>query len=109
VPDDDEGVANSSCDQDDSQSIHEQIVSGVIADLVRDCESRSRQHEMGQDLRASFSKHEVGDDDANETNDGDEVIDGLHSVRPILGSRAIISRSAYSTMIRKRKATANPA
>jgi hypothetical protein len=109
MPDDNERVANSSHDQDDGQDVHEQVTSGVIAELVGDCEGRRRQHEMGQDFHASFSKHEVGDDNANETYDGNEIIDSLHQVRPILRSRAIISRSACPIMLRKRKATANPA
>jgi hypothetical protein len=78
MPNDNECIANSSGDQDDSQDVHEQVISGVIADLVSDREGRSRQQEMGQHFHASFSKHEVGDDNANETYDGDEIIDSLH-------------------------------
>jgi len=78
MPNDNERVANSSDDQDDSQDVHQQVISGVIADLVSDREGRSRQHEMGQDFSTSFSKHEVGGDNANETYDGNEIIDSLH-------------------------------
>jgi hypothetical protein len=85
MPNDNEGIANSSGDQDDSQDVHEQVISGVIADLVGDGEGRGRQHEMGQHFRTSFSKHEVGDHNANETYDGDEIINSLHQVRPLLG------------------------
>jgi hypothetical protein len=78
MPDDNERVANSSDDEDDSKDVHEEVISGVIADLVSDREGRGRQHEMGQNFHASFSKHEVGDDNANETYDGNEIIDCLH-------------------------------
>jgi hypothetical protein len=78
MPNDNERIANSSDDQDDSQDIHKQVISGVIADLVGDREGRGWQHEMGQDFRTSFSKHEIGDDNANEAYDGNEIIDSLH-------------------------------
>jgi hypothetical protein len=47
VPDDNESVADPSDDQDDSQDVHWQVISGVVADLIGDRESRRRQHEMG--------------------------------------------------------------
>jgi hypothetical protein len=75
---DNQRVANSGDDQGDSQHVHKRVISGVIADLVSDREGRSRQHEMGQDFHASFSKHEVSGDNANETYDRDEIIDSLH-------------------------------
>ena len=44
---DNKGVADPGDDQDHSQDIHEDVASGVVADLVGDREGRGRQHEMG--------------------------------------------------------------
>ena len=43
-------VTNSGGDQDYGQNVHWRIVSGMVADLVGDCERSRRQHEMGQDF-----------------------------------------------------------
>jgi hypothetical protein len=90
MPNDNERIANSGDDQDDRQGVHERVASGVIADLISDREGRGRQHEMRQDFYTSFSKHEVGDDNANETYDGNEVIDSLHQVGPIVRPHSIL-------------------
>jgi hypothetical protein len=82
VSNDNKGVADPGDDQDDSQNVHWDVASGVVADLISDRESRGRQHEMGQDFHASFREHEIGDYDAYETDDSNEIIDGLHGVRP---------------------------
>ena len=50
VSDDNKGVANPSDDQDDSQGIHHNVTSGMVANLIGDREGGSRQHEMGQVL-----------------------------------------------------------
>jgi hypothetical protein len=107
---DNEGVADPSDDQDDSQDIHLDVASGVVADLIGDRESRSRQHEMGQDFHAPLREHEIGHDNAYEAYDSNEIIDGLHQVRPtVFGCAQLVSRSPYPSMLQKRKATANPA
>jgi hypothetical protein len=82
----------------------------VVADLVGDCERRSRQHEMGQDFHAPFRKHEIGHDNTYKAYDSNEIIDGLHQVRPTVSAACnLVSRSPYPIMLQKRKATANPA
>jgi hypothetical protein len=107
---DNEGVADPSDDQDDSQDIHLDVASGVVADLIGDCERRSRQHEMGQDFHAAFGEHEIGHDNTYKAYDSNEIIDGLHRVRPtVFGCMQLVSRSPYPSMLQKRKATANPA
>jgi hypothetical protein len=80
---DHEGVADPSDDQDDSQDIHKDVASGVVADLVSDREGRGRQHEMGQDFHAPFREHEIGHDHTYKAYDSNEIVDGLHPVRPI--------------------------
>ena len=42
MPDNDINVTNASGDQDHSQSVHRHIASGMVADLVGDCERRRR-------------------------------------------------------------------
>jgi hypothetical protein len=107
---DHEGVADPSDDEDDSQDIHKDVASGVVADLVSDREGRGRQHEMGQDFHAPFREHEIGHSNTYEAYDSNEIIDGLHQVRPtVFGCEQLVSRSPYPTMLQKRKATANPA
>jgi hypothetical protein len=64
MPNDNEGVADPSGDEDDRQDVHEQVISGVVAQLICDRESRGRQHEMRQDFHTAFSEHVVGDDNA---------------------------------------------
>jgi hypothetical protein len=59
MPDNDINVTNASGDQDHSQSVHRHIASGMVADLVSDCERRRRQHEMGQDSGTAFGEHEI--------------------------------------------------
>ena len=59
MSDNDINVTNAGGDQDHGQSVHRHIASGMVADLVSDCERRRRQHEMGQDFRAAFSEHEI--------------------------------------------------
>jgi hypothetical protein len=86
---DNEGVADPSDDQDDSQDIHEDVASRVVADLVSDREGRGRQHEMGQDFHAPFREHEIGHDNTYKAYDSNEIIDGLHQVRPTVSGRAI--------------------
>jgi hypothetical protein len=44
---DNEGVPDPRDDQDDSQNVHHEVVSGMIAKLIGDREGRGRQHEMG--------------------------------------------------------------
>jgi hypothetical protein len=96
VSNDNEGVADSGDDQNDSQDIHEDVTSGVVADLIGDREGRGRQHEMRQDFHAPFSEHEIGHDNAYEAYNSNEIIDGLHPVRPTVFGRAqLASRSPY--------------
>jgi hypothetical protein len=47
MSDDNEGVPDPRDDQDDSQDVHHEVVSGMIAKLIGDREGRGRQHEMG--------------------------------------------------------------
>jgi hypothetical protein len=86
VSNDNEGVADSGDDQNDSQDIHEDVTSGVVADLIGDREGRGRQHEMRQDFHAPFGEHEIGHDNAYEAYDSNEIIDGLHQVRPTVSA-----------------------
>jgi hypothetical protein len=104
-----EGVANPGGDQNDRQDVHEQVISGVVANLISDRESRGRQHEMGQDFHTPFSEHEVGDDDAYETYDSNEIINSLHQARPILSVTCnYLLAVPLTTLLQKREATANP-
>jgi hypothetical protein len=86
VSNDNEGVADSGDDQNDSQDIHEDVTSGVVADLIGDREGCRRQHEMRQDFHAPFGEHEIGHDNAYEAYDSNEIIDGLHQVRPTVSA-----------------------
>jgi hypothetical protein len=81
-----EGVADPSDDQDDSQDIHEDVASRVVADLVSDREGRGRQHEMGQDFDATFREHEIGYDNTYKAYYSNEIIHGLHQVRPTVSA-----------------------
>jgi hypothetical protein len=83
---DHEGVPDPGDDQDDSEGVHHHVIASMIAKLIGDREGRGRQQEMGQDLHATFREHEVSDDNAYETYDGNEIIDGLHSLRPTLSA-----------------------
>jgi hypothetical protein len=83
---DNKGVADSGDDQDDSQDVHQDVASGVVADLVGDREGRGRQHEMGQDFHAPFREHEIGHDNTYKAYDSNEIIDGLHQVRPTVSA-----------------------
>jgi hypothetical protein len=60
MPDNDIDVPNAGGDQDYRQKVHWHIASGMIADLVGDCERRRREHEMGQDLHPALGEHEIG-------------------------------------------------
>jgi hypothetical protein len=105
---DDKGIADPSDDQDDSQDIHRDVTSGVVADLISDREGRGRQHEMGQDFHAPFREHEIGHDNTYKAYDSNEIIDGLHQVRPIVSAACNSSAvSPYPIVLQKRKATAN--
>ena len=55
MPDDNVDVADAGGDQDDGQDVHWHIASGVVADLVRDCERRRWQQEMGKDFHPAFA------------------------------------------------------
>jgi hypothetical protein len=79
---DNKGIADPGDDQDNSQDIHQDVASCVVAELIGDREGRGGQHEMRQDFHASFSKHEIGNYNAYETYDSNEIIDGLHGLRP---------------------------
>jgi hypothetical protein len=105
---DNEGVADPSDDQDDRQDIHHDVTSGVVADLIGDGEGRGRQHEMNQDFRAPLGEHEIGHDNAYEAYDSNEIIDGLHPVRPTVS--AACNEEAVPVnpvMLQKCKANAN--
>lgn len=60
MPDNDIDVTNAGGDQDYRQDIQGHIVSGMIADLIGDCERHRRQHEMAQDPYPAFGEHEIG-------------------------------------------------
>jgi hypothetical protein len=60
MPDNNKDVTNAGGDQDYGQNVHWHVVSGMVADLVGDCERRRRQHEMGQDSHPAFREHEIG-------------------------------------------------
>jgi hypothetical protein len=83
---DNEGVADPSDDQEDSQDVHEDVASGVVAELVSDRERRGRQHEMGQDFHAPFREHKIGHDNTYKAYDSNEIIDGLHQVHPTVSA-----------------------
>jgi hypothetical protein len=82
MSDDNEGIADPCDDQDHRQDVHWHVVSSMVAELIGDRESHSGQHEMRQDFHASFGEHEIGKYNAYEAYDANEIIDGLHSVRP---------------------------
>jgi hypothetical protein len=108
MPDDNKGVADPGHDQDDSQDIHEHIASGVVANLVGDREGRRRQHKMGQDFHAPFREHEIGHDNTYKAYDSNEIIDGLHQVRPTVSAACNEAAVPLNpTMLQKREATAN--
>jgi hypothetical protein len=86
VSNDNEGVADSGDDQNDSQDVHQDVTSGVVADLISDRKGGGGQHEMGQDFHAPFGEHEIGHDNAYEAYDSNEIIDGLHQVRPTVSA-----------------------
>lgn len=78
MSDDDVDVANAGGDQDYGQNVHWHAASGVVADLVGDCERRRRQHEMGQDPHPALGEHEISKNREYEANDGDEIVYGIH-------------------------------
>jgi hypothetical protein len=88
MSDNNEGIADSSDNQDHRQDIHWRVVSGMVADLISDRESHSRQHEVPKDLHAPFGKHEVSDDNTYEANHTNKIVYSVHSVGPIFFSRA---------------------
>jgi hypothetical protein len=108
VPNDNKGVADPGDDQDHSQDIHEDVASGVVADLVGDREGRGRQHEMGQDFHAPFREHEIGHDNTYKAYDSNEIIDGLHQVCPTLSAACNWPAVPLNPiMLQKREATGN--
>jgi hypothetical protein len=86
MSDDDVDVANAGGDQDYGQNVHWHAASGVVADLVGDCERRRRQHEMGQDPHPALGEHEIGKNREYEANDGDEIVYGIHFGSPTLSA-----------------------
>jgi hypothetical protein len=95
MPDNDINVTNPGSDQDHGQSVHRHIASGMVADLVGDCEGRRRQHEMGQGSGAALGEHEISENRKYEANDGDKIVRGIHFGGPTL-TRALIVPSAVS-------------
>ncbi len=79
-------VTNTRGDQDYGQNVHWHIVSGMVADLVGDCERRRREHEMGQDSHPAFGEHEIGKNRKYEANDGDKIIYSIHFNGPTLSA-----------------------
>jgi hypothetical protein len=71
-------VTNSGGDQDYGQNVHWRIVSGMVADLVGDCERSRRQHEMGQDSHPALGEHEKGKYRKYEANDGNKIVQSIH-------------------------------
>jgi hypothetical protein len=79
-------VTNSSGDQDYGQNVHWRIVSGMVADLVGDCERSRRQHEMGQDSHPALGEHEIGQYRKDEANDGNKIVHSTHFGGPTLSA-----------------------
>ena len=79
-------VTNSGGDQDYGQNVHWRIVSGMVADLVGDCERSRRQHEMGQDSHPALGEHEKGKYRKYEANDGNKIVQSIHFGGPTLSA-----------------------
>jgi hypothetical protein len=79
-------VANSGGDQDYGQNVHWRIVSGMVADLIGDCERSRRQHEMGQDSHPALGEHEKGKYRKYEANDGNKIVHSIHFDGPTLSA-----------------------
>jgi hypothetical protein len=79
-------VTNSGGDQDYRQNVHWRIVSGMVADLVGDCERSRRQHEMGQDFHPALGEHEKGKYRKYEANDGNKIVQSIHFGGPTLSA-----------------------
>jgi hypothetical protein len=79
-------VTNSGGDQHYGQNVHWRIVSGMVADLVGDCERSRRQHEMGQDSHPALGEHEKGKYRKYEANDGNKIVQSIHFGGPTLSA-----------------------
>jgi hypothetical protein len=79
-------VTNSGGDQDYGQNVHWRIVSGMVADLVGDCERSRRQHEMSQDFHPALGEHEKGKYRKYEADDGNKIVQSIHFGGPTLSA-----------------------